>query len=64
MDIRVWTGTTDGIFFVSSLFSASMGHSLNAIELSSLWKIKALPRAVLAFGWLAIQSLEAQIDHC
>lgn len=64
MDIRVRTGTTDGILFVSSLFSASMGHSLNAIELSSLWKVKAPPRVVLAFGWLAIQALEAQIDNC
>ena len=53
-DTRVWTTSKDGLFSVSSFFSAILNRLWEKNVVGSIWKIKGLPRVVM-FGWLAIR---------
>lgn len=62
VDCRVWRASRDGVFSVSSFFSAIISSSPSPSPLSSIWALKAPPR-VIAFGWIALRGEILTMDN-
>ena len=61
-DMGVWIASKDGLFSVSSFFSAIHISLAERIVMNIIWKIKAPPRVVI-FGWMAIRKRILTLDN-
>eukprot|EP00268_Persea_americana_P048725 TRINITY_DN5173_c0_g2_i1.p1 TRINITY_DN5173_c0_g2~~TRINITY_DN5173_c0_g2_i1.p1 ORF type:complete len:180 (+),score=24.39 TRINITY_DN5173_c0_g2_i1:1214-1753(+) len=61
-DCRVWIPSQDGVFSVSSFFSALSTNDNSKNQFEFLWKSMVLPR-VIAFGWLVLRASIFTLDN-
>lgn len=61
-DLKVWSASADGLFSVSSFFSALAGNCSRRSPLAHVWNIKAPPR-VVAFGWISVRGRILTMDN-
>jgi len=61
-DARMWSASKDGLFLVSSFFSALSIKLRERSDVCSLWKLKAPPRVVI-FRWLALRKRILTMDN-
>ena len=61
-DCRIWVPSKEGIFSVSSFFSAMIAASTTHSHRDFLWKSK-VPTRVLAFAWLVLRGSIFSLDN-